>query len=209
MFLDIHTHHPGHPHSVLGVLYRDPVPERGGFSYGIHPMRIDGKEDFSFPEQICQHPRCVAVGECGLDKRSPQSTSIQRKVFEKHILWAEKLRKPLIIHCVGLYDELLRIKKASLSSVPWILHGFSKSPQMAEELIRHDFYLSMGAAVFSHPDTLKRIPDQKLFLETDQSDLSIEKIYLQASQVRKTELEKLEKAIEENFQRIFKNFFAI
>jgi Tat protein secretion system quality control protein TatD with DNase activity len=91
----------------------------------------------------------VAIGECGLDRNIDLPLDIQTSIFKRHIELAETLQKPLVIHCVRAFSELIALKKNTKSTVPWIIHGFHKKEEVFQQLLKHDFYFSFGAAMRS------------------------------------------------------------
>ena len=60
---------------------------------------------------------CLALGECGLDKKVQTPLDLQQEVFERQLTLAEKYKKPVIIHCVAAFQELIAIKKKLKLSV--------------------------------------------------------------------------------------------
>ena len=95
-----------------------------------HPWYIDEnrlENDMKTIEEKLQLSECLALGECGLDKRIEIPLNIQIEVFEKQIALAEKYQKPLVLHLVAAFDELIEIKKRLKINVPIIIHGFSKN----------------------------------------------------------------------------------
>ena len=126
---------------------------------------------------------------------------LQLAVFKEQVKLSEKLGLPLIIHCVKAMEELLGVKKESRPQQPWIWHGFRGKPEQAVQLLKKGFYLSFGEY---YPDeTMRIVPDERLFLETDDSLLDIEDILCQAARVRGVEVEALREVIRRNIQNVF------
>lgn len=181
------------------------------FSIGIHPWRIRPdlmENDFKILEERSSDERVLAIGECGLDKLQGVSFELQKPVFEKHILLAEKLSKPLIIHCVKAYEEMINLKKKYKPSTAWIIHGFNKTPETAEQLVRAGFHLSFGANIKDSKqkaaEALKIIPENHFFLETDDSGHDIAEIYATAAEIRGISEEKIAEIIKINFEKNFR-----
>ncbi|WP_108820928.1 TatD family hydrolase [Dysgonomonas sp. Marseille-P4361] len=150
------------------------------FSCGIHPWYVDGKtERLKSLEEIIKHDRVVAVGEVGLDKLKGPDLNLQIEVFEEQISLANKYGKPLIIHCVKAWDELVALKKGVKTDIPWIIHGYRGGVEQTKQLVSLGFYLSIGEKF--NLESLKHIPVNSLFCETDESSKSIEAIYKQVS----------------------------
>ena len=158
-------------------------------------------QQLSFLQQQLQGKQFVAVGEAGLDKLAEASMELQLAVFKEQVKLSEKLGLPLIIHCVKAMEELLAVKKESRPQQPWIWHGFRGKPEQAVQLLKKGFYLSFGEY---YPDeTMQIVPDERLFLETDDSLLDIEDILCQAARVRGVEVEALREVIRRNIQNVF------
>ncbi len=179
------------------------------FTAGLHPWHI-GKVNAEIClealEQAIIQKNMLAVGECGLDRSIGMDFGVQKQYFIKQISLAEKYRKPLIIHCVRAYSDLLNLKKQMNSGIPWIIHGFSGNLIILYSLIKYGFYFSVGERFLrdkSKSDVFRKIPIERLFLETDESETSIEKIYLFAAQILKIEERKLIEAICTNFITLF------
>ena len=149
-FFNLHTHKFTNNSEVLELVNQYPwefdetIPN---YSIGIHPWYIDEnrlESDLKTIDEKLQLKECLALGECGLDKRIEVPMQLQIEVFEKQIALAEKHQKPLVLHLVAAFQELIEIKNRLKISVPIIIHGFSKNEQVANELIKNGFYLSFG-----------------------------------------------------------------
>ncbi len=211
--IDIHTHQANDPYSIQirNIFAQDLVEDVFDFPFsaGLHPWDIDNVD----PEQCMQaieaatkQKNMLAVGECGLDRLITTDFALQEQYFQQHIHIADKCRKPLIIHCVRAYSDLMRIKKASKSELPWIIHGFAGNLDMTLSLISHNFYFSVGERLLNDKnkhDILRTIPPDRLFLETDNGDITIVKIYLLAAQALNMDQEALIQITDTNFKRIF------
>ena len=115
-FFNLHTHQFTNQSDVLELVNQYPqefdeaIPF---YSIGIHPLFIDEnrlESDFEIVEQKLVLTECLALGECGLDKRSETPFEQQVAIFEQQLLLAEKYRKPVVIHCVAAFQELIGIK---------------------------------------------------------------------------------------------------
>ena len=89
------------------------------------------------------------------------------------------------------------------------LHGFNNNISIANELLASGFYLSFGKALFnpSMESVFSKIPSDKIFLETDDSDYEIEDIYKKAAQIKNTSIEQLSLQIMQNSKTVFKTNF--
>ena len=172
-------------------------------AFGVHPWYVkQAKHDWenNLIKLLQQHP-CALIGECGLDKLKGPSIELQTSVFKEEITLAEEQGLPMVIHCVKAYNELVQIKKSTHPQQPWIIHGFRGKEALAKECIQHGFYLSFGSNF--QEDALRVVPIEKLFIETDESEMSIEEIYLRIAHARGMELKELTESIKKNVERVF------
>ena len=214
MFYNIHTHKSSNQKNVLEIFnqYPNEFDETiKNYSIGIHPWHIDENRvetDLKIIEEKLQLANCLALGECGLDKRIETPFEIQISVFEKQIKLAKKYNKPLILHCVSAYQEVIEIKKRLQIEVPMIIHGFSKNNQVAKSLLENGFYLSFGKYLLRNPEletVFKQVPNNQFFLETDTMEETLEEVYAIASKYKNIEMENLKNIISDNFNHVFKN----
>lgn len=184
MFFDVHTHNEttSTSNSVRSFTLQEALSLnlsqcQQWISVGIHPWHMHAGQAFDMDvlEQICSHQQVIFIGECGLDKHSECELDIQTTVFKRHITISETLKKPLIIHCVGLFNELLTIKNEFKPSQPWIIHGFRGKPQLAQQLLKAGCFLSFGEKF--NEESVKVTPIEKLLIETDESQLPVQEIY--------------------------------
>jgi TatD DNase family protein len=167
------------------------------FSTGFHPWRI--KDDYTgenrvFLKKYSKEKRFVFIGECGLDKYVDTALDKQISVFEEQVQLSEEIQKPLIIHCAGRFNELLEIKKAIRPAQRWIVHGFRNKPQLAGQLLSAGCDLSFGE--YFNAESLRITPFENLFLETDESILSISAIYTKAAAIKNCKVEDLSAGFE-------------
>jgi len=207
---DIHTHHqfglPGE--AIINNSPEDFIPQKlYWYSIGIHPWEIH-KIPTPYPtmkwkafEKQAKHPQVLAIGESGLDKQIQAPLPLQEQLFIRQALLAEELCKPLIIHAVKAANELWMLREQVKSSSPWIIHGFRGNAVLAEQYIRHGFYLSFGEHY--HPEALCATPIDRLFLETDESPTPITTLYEHAAILRGISTDILQRAIGENIEKVF------
>lgn len=180
------------------------------YSAGIHPWDIaqfDLAKALDWLHGIATQSEVVAIGECGLDQTLATALPRQSLLFCQQIELAEQLRKPLIIHCVRAFAELLALRKRCRPRQTWIMHGFRGKPALAAQLIDHGVYLSFGKALL-HSATaqasLASTPLPRLFLETDDaSEIAIGEIYAVAAKILSLEPSALQRQIVANFERVF------
>lgn len=150
---------------------------------------------------LAGHPQVLAIGEAGLDKLADAPMAVQMEVFEYQARLSVELDKPLVIHLVKAMSELLKLKQQIKPANPWIIHGFRGKPALAEECLRHGFYLSFGEKY--QEEALRITPADRLFLETDESSVPVADLYSRAAEVRRVSLAELTEAIRENIAKVF------
>ena len=209
MFYNLHTHVSVNRLDVFELINQYPNQVNSSlpsFSVGIHPWYIVSENlqiDLDAIESNIQLQNCLAVGECGLDKRIETDLKFQKKVFIEQIKIAEKYNKPLILHCVAAYQEAIQIKKDLKVQVPMVIHGFSKNYQLAKSLIDNGFYLSFGKYLLRNPelsDVFKQIPPERIFLETDMIEETIDLVYQKAQSAVDFDINQV---VQNNFKRVF------
>lgn len=211
VFYDVHTHKSLSDENVLQIenKYPNSVDFSSPFSIGIHPWFIDintYKKELLIVEDKLQHANCYAIGECGLDKLKGVAIELQKEVFLKQVELSEKYKKPLIIHCVKAFQEIIAIKKELQPKQFWMLHGFNKNIQLAKSLIDHNFMLSFGELVLKNKkieETLGLINLSSILIETDDSNVDVKDIYQKIAGIRNLKVAILQNQIKQNFKRIF------
>jgi TatD DNase family protein len=182
------------------------VPEDFFFSAGIHPRDADKYELAAFAP-LFDSPRCLAIGECGLDRTSETPLPLQMKVFEAQIEEAGRRGKPLLIHCVRCFPELLRLKSASPADAPaWVIHGFRGAKRKAFDLLNAGCALSFGAGLLrdaGNMDYFADIPLDRILIETDESPELFGRILAEAAAMHLLPPSGFAAAVRANFERIF------
>ncbi|MBK6983707.1 MAG: TatD family hydrolase [Bacteroidetes bacterium] len=209
-YINIHTHHLSKDNGVFLFNNRfgfdkDIYLEKY-FSIGIHPWDADLQVSTLEFKKIIQHPNCLAIGECGLDKIINIDLELQKIVFISQLDLAVKFQKPVIIHCVKAFDELIEICTQYHSKIPLVIHGFNKSLQLAKQLTDKGFYISLNYSIFKKKDVdFNVLPLEKLFLETDNNEsVLIEEVYKKAAACFQIQEDDLKEKIYTNFTVLFK-----
>jgi TatD DNase family protein len=151
------------------------LPERGYYAIGIHPRQADRT---LLPElrMLAGLPQVVAIGEAGLDKFASTPWSLQEELFAAQVQLAGEIRKPLIIHCVKAWQELMAVRKTVRYDIPWIIHGFRGNGTLAGQLLRAGFFLSFG--IRYQPEAVCRAWEvRRLLAETDDKPVNIREVY--------------------------------
>ena len=210
VYYDIHTHHlPVHPEDAAIVNSLVPTFDVGtGLfrSVGIHPWELtehNAGQLLDYLKQQLRKKQFVAVGEAGLDKLAVASMELQLTVFKAQVRLSEEYGLPLIIHCVKAMDELLAVKKEFRPQQAWIWHGFRGKTEQAVQLLKKGFYLSLG--IRYNEDSLRVIPLDRLFLETDDSETDICQVYERAARTLGISVIKLTEQIQHNIKKVFFN----
>lgn len=211
-YINLHTHSFNNQDAILEVVNQYPwefskeIPQ---YSIGIHPWYINQERlssDLSTIAKKLHETNCLALGECGLDKRIEIPLSVQIEVFQQQIELIQNTNKPIILHCVAAYQEVIAIKKEMNIENPMIIHGFSKNEQVAKSLLENHFYLSFGKYLLRNPDlekVFKFVPNDMFFLETDTIEETIEQVYEKAASVKEMPLDLLKEQVHANFVEVF------
>ena len=199
------------------------------FIYGIigwHPVdAIDCTEErLQWIEELSRHPKIIGIGEMGLDyhwDKSPKD--IQKEVFRKQIALAKRVQLPIIIHNREATQDCVDIlKEENASEVGGIMHSFSGSNEIADEILKMNFYVSLGGPVtFKNAkqpkEVAKHVPLDRLLVETDAPFLSphpyrgkrneparVKLVAEQIAELRGLTYEEVCEATTENAERLFK-----
>ena len=211
-FFNLHTHQFTNQPDVLELVNQYPQEFDAAipfYSIGIHPLFIDENrldKDFQILEEKLALPECLALGECGLDKRSETSFELQLSILERQLTLAEKHQKPVVIHCVAAFQELIETKKRLKITVPMIVHGFSKKVELAKQLMDNGFYVSFGKNLMRNPElesVFKSIPNERFLLETDTIEEGIQAVYALAAQYKGLELSEIQEIVNNNYNAVF------
>lgn len=213
MYFNLHTHDVQPSDQVIALVNQYPLEFREQipvYSIGIHPWKINLNcldEELQIISKKVSENECWAIGECGLDKRIEAPLEIQKEVFSLQLLLAEKHQKPVIIHCVAAFQEVISLKKELNITVPMFIHGFSKNWQTANQLLKAGFYLSFGKYLMRNPDLEEvfcQVPLSRIFLETDTMEENIVAVYEKAAFYKQMNLVDLQAQIHQNLNRVFK-----
>jgi TatD DNase family protein len=216
MKIDIHRHgeDTGTADRIVRNLFHnqaDEIVAGNYYSMGLHPWQVSAdtlEKDIELVRKCASNKQIIAIGEAGIDKAIKTSAEVQRNAFEQQIRIAVEADKPMIIHCVRAYNEILEYKIRSHHEKPWIVHWFSASREVGEQLIEKGFYLSFGHMLFNERSktcqAFSYIPPEHIFLETDDAGYTIDEVYKRAAMLRNIPLQELENQIALNFNQCFK-----
>ena len=204
------------------------------FAVGIHPYDIDKFDEVTM-EKYVNHPKCIAIGECGLDYfRLPedevekaQNIKKQKEVFIAQIEFAKKVKKPLIVHIRDSSNDSKQILiDYNAKEVGGVLHCYNASEHLLP-LAEHNFYFGIGGVLtFKNAkkliEVLPKIPKDKLLIETDAPYLTThphrgernEPYYTvfvasKMAELLELSLEEIENITTSNAKKLFKEFSSL
>jgi len=205
---DFHTHRPDGPRSIVNRAWENPQ-ESGYFSLGLHPWFLDKNWEQAFDLvrfQARQNERVLAIGECGFDRLKGPDSSIQKAAFWAQAKLAKELEIPLMLHCVKGYDLLLEFLKSSADPPSIVWHGWNLRSELAVSLLPFPVYFSFGrhlATLDSNAaQSLRQCPSDRIFFETDDSEVEIHAVYRAASLILGRSTEDLAKQVISNWNKI-------
>lgn len=192
---------------------------------GIHPHDAKDALEADYDQLIrwTSLDKVVAIGEIGLDyyyDLSPRE--VQRSVFIRQLDVARQTGKPFIIHDRDAHGEVLDILKKEARGLMGVLHCFSGSLEMAREIIKMGWYISVaGPVTFKNaaklPEIVAQVPLERLLVETDSPYLTphphrgkrnepayVRLVAEQVAGLRGMELPALAAATRENIKNLFK-----
>jgi TatD DNase family protein len=212
MYYNIHTHHHSCISDVLSIenRYQHFDEEIAGrkVSLGLHPWYLNVQNVEEQWESLVRNAKkdeVLAIGECGLDKVTATDWDLQLHIFRRQILLAQELKKPLIIHCVKAFNEVLAELKNV--TVPVIFHGINKKITVVQPVIDAGHYLSFGKSLLNQQEyiveTFRSVPLNQVFLETDEADVDIRDIYKSAAEIKNLPEKEIVLQLETNFLNLF------
>lgn len=213
MFVDVHTHSikidslAVQVFNILNTSFAD-VSNTKYYSLGLHPWYVNEaiieKQWQGLMHSHLIH-QAVAIGECGLDAVYQVNYKFQLNVFERQIVLAQELQKPLIIHCVRAVQDCLRL--LSDVNVPVVFHGVNFAYDKVKRILDAGYFCSFGKALFDSKivkEYFPHLPLQQIFFETDDGDIQIQDVYLQACLLNKIDVESLKSLIFDQFKTVFR-----
>ncbi len=179
---------------------------------GCHPSCQDERTINQVEENI---DKVIAVGEIGLDFYKYKNFERQEELFIKMLEIAEDNEKPVVIHSRGAEWKVLEILKEF--RVKFLMHSYTGPKKLLKEFLKLGGYFSIPSIVVrsqNFQSLCKEIPLDRIFFETDSPFMpprkgeknfpeNVELAYRKASEIMGIEREKLEKIVEENFERLF------
>ena len=197
------------------------------FGTGCHPSDINGLDDLEFDriKNLTSHPKCVAVGEIGLDYYwEGYDKEKQIAGFIRQIELAKEVKLPISIHSRDATGDMLKILKANKGKLAYggVMHCFSGSKETAKELLNLGLYISFaGPLTFKNANTILEVadfvPNDRCLTETDSPYLSphplrgktngpknVPIILAKLALIKNMEMEKLAEQVMINAKNLFK-----
>jgi TatD DNase family protein len=208
---------------IIGVAERNPDVWA---SVGVHPHEADAHPDLGAAALVegANHPRVIAIGECGLDYYYDNSDHhSQRERFQAHIEAARLTGLPLVVHTRDAEEDTAEILGAAVKEggVTGVLHCFTGSAELAKKALDLGFLISLsGIVTFKNAQdlqhTARRLPLESILVETDSPFLApvphrgkkCEPAFVAdtasfVAELRGEDPETLANATTENFYRLF------
>ncbi|CEP36212.1 MULTISPECIES: TatD family hydrolase [unclassified Halomonas] len=148
---------------------------------GLHPYFMDQHQEAdiaALDNLLSEHPKVVAVGECGIDGRFTDTLEAQWHYFDAQLKLAKQHALPVVVHCVHANDKVAkRLRQLALPKAG-LIHAFSGSIEQATKFLDLGFKLGLGGAVtYERAKRLRRtaaaLPDEAFVLETDSPDMPL------------------------------------
>jgi TatD DNase family protein len=147
------------------------------FTAGFHPENLEDMPE-NYLEQVAEilkHPKCVALGEIGLDYHWDIPRDLQKKVFEEQLILSKELDVPVVIHDREAHGDTMDLVRKYKPR--GLMHCFSGSVELMREVMRLGMSISLGGVVtFKNArhsvDCAREVPLDRLLLETDAQYLS-------------------------------------
>lgn len=144
---------------------------------GIHPEHAPAAKDSDYKQlgELLAHPKCVAVGEIGLDYHwKPYDPALQATAFVEQMRIAASAQKPISVHTRDAWSDTMALLKQhwAPTGLPCVMHCFTGTFEQAAEAIGLGFYLSFSG-VLTYPKAVelhlaaKQAPLDRILVETD------------------------------------------
>ncbi len=201
------------------------------FTAGFHPTELEKyKEgDLDVIAELCAHPKCVALGEIGLDYHYPETDKpLQKEIFIRQLKLANSLSLPVEIHSRDCAEDMFSIlsENRALLNNGALMHCYSHSSELAAEFCKLGLYFSFGgASTWKGSKKAKRtialLPADRLLTETDSpymppqsaygafpnTPCAIPEICRSMAEVRGITAEEMSAVVIDNARRLFKKLF--
>lgn len=137
------------------------------YSVGVHPWWTEGDADLLLQNtaKLAHHPQIVAIGECGLDALRGAEMSRQIEILRHQLEMAERVEKPVTLHIVRAWHQIVKLRREIQPRQRWVIHGFRGKPTLARQLLDAGFDLSFGTRY--NAESYNLTPEDRKHHETD------------------------------------------
>ncbi len=155
------------------------------FTAGLHPHEAKNAppQYLEVLESLAADPRCVAIGECGLDYHYDFSPRlIQRRILAEQLDLARRLDRKVVIHTrQALTDTLAILKDSGIDGRMLVFHSFTDGPDQARAVLETGALIGLsGIVTFAKAESVRQVaglvPSDRLLIETDSPYLSPEPV---------------------------------
>lgn len=145
-------------------------------SVGTHPHHAHEETDITIADlvRLAAHPRCIAIGEAGLDYHYEGDYAAQETGFRRHIAASRETGLPLVIHAREADDDIASILEEEMGqgAFPFVLHCFSSGLELAQRGLALGGYISFsGILTFKNAAVIQEAariaPADRILVETD------------------------------------------
>ena len=145
-------------------------------SVGTHPHHAHEEPEVTTDDliQLSAHPRCVAIGEVGLDYHYEGDYAAQATGFRRHIAASRETGLPLVIHARDADEDVAGIleDETGRGAFPFVLHCFSSGIELARRGLALGGYVSFsGILTFKNSAVIQEVagfaPADRILVETD------------------------------------------
>lgn len=184
------------------------VPPKHFYTMALHPWETDRLDavkriENDLPKHLALD-RCLALGECGLDRLRGAPMAMQIELFSFQLALALAAKKPLVVHCVRAWGELSAQVRRSGFEGKKAIHGFRGNESVLKQLLAHDWYISVGPDAQGRlPEVAAQIPNDRLLLETDASNTNIRDVYTALAALKGISISKAQLLVERNMLTFF------
>jgi TatD DNase family protein len=172
-------------HSIPELLELSDRYEQIYTAVGLHPHDAKDWTEASFDviRKACEHPKVVAIGECGLDffyNHSDHDSQVH--ALKAQIQLALETNKPIIIHCRDAWDETITLlEEEGMGKIRGVFHCFTGGPELLPRIEKLDFYVSFsGIVTFPKSKPIQEaavlVQEERMLVETDCPFLAPQKV---------------------------------
>jgi TatD DNase family protein len=186
LFFDAHTHDSSVQEGAIRVLSvhaghsSSAGAGKGYFTCGLHPWYLEEVDESHWQHllNMAAHPRCLGIGECGLDGLH-ENLKRQEYWFKRQIELAAQLNKPLVLHVVRRDEQARTLLKAARYQGRINVHGFRGGMAKAQPWLEMGAWLGISPAALKKPNPLffQNIDPKRILAESDDSHQALPIIF--------------------------------